>query len=85
MSAVDTALQDVRTFTVNKASINKVNISSAFPTDYKIAMLQLYTYVQVTFFLTSLTDGSSTGVTDGESVEGSAFIERILVRANPWT
>merc|ERR1719400_2874605 len=56
VSAVDTALQDVRTFTVNKASITKV-----------------------TTFLTSLTDGSSTGVTDGESVEGSVFVERILL------
>ena len=81
MSAVDTALQDVRTFTVNKASITKVKISSVFilsHPDYK----QLRTYFQVSLFLTSLTDGSSTGLTDGESVEGSAFIERILVREN---
>ena len=34
----------------------------------------------MTIFLTSLTDGSSTGITDGESVEGSAFIERISVK-----
>merc|ERR550534_1127976 len=54
VSAVHTALQDVRTFTVNKASITKVTV-----------------------FLTSLTDGSSTGVTDGESVEGTVFVERI--------
>ena len=41
---------------------------------------KLFNNIQVTVFLASLTDGSSTGVADGESVDGSAFVERILVR-----
>ena len=42
--------------------------------------LKLFNNIQVTVFLASLTDGSSTGVADGESVDGSAFVERISVR-----
>ena len=41
---------------------------------------KLFNKIQVTVFLASLTDGSSTGVADGESVDGSAFIERVSVR-----
>ena len=110
VSAVDTALQDVRTFTVNKASITKVDIFHIYPPStafflspnpfvenflasldvlYRLHLppelnsYHLFAYFQVTVFLTSLTDGSSTGVTDGESVEGSVFIERIMVGVNP--
>ena len=100
MSAIDTALEEVRTFTVNKASITKVIIFQTPPLPFirihqnsnglegrliveRMKLHPQYTErFQVTVFLSSLTDGSSTGVTDGESVEGSVFVKRISVRAN---